>query len=54
MAGSMALRRLIQREIENPLALKMLEGEFGDGDDILINLGDDELIFSKASNLVTV
>jgi ATP-dependent Clp protease ATP-binding subunit ClpB len=52
--GARPLRRLIQREIENPLALKMLEGEFGDGDDILINLGDDELIFSKASNLVTV
>ncbi|MBP6350442.1 MAG: ATP-dependent chaperone ClpB [Candidatus Obscuribacter sp.] len=52
--GARPLRRLIQREIENPLALKMLEGEFGDGDNILINLGDDELIFSKASNLVTV
>lgn len=52
--GARPLRRLIQREIENPLALKMLEGQFGDGDNILINLGDDELIFSKASNLVPV
>jgi len=52
--GARPLRRLIQREIENPLALKMLEGQFGDGDNILINLDDDELVFSKATNLVPV
>lgn len=52
--GARPLRRLIQREIENPLALKMLEGQFGDGDNILINLGDDELLFSKTNDLVPV
>lgn len=52
--GARPLRRLIQREIENPLALKMLEGQFGDGDNIIINLDDDELVFSKATNLVPV
>ncbi len=30
--GARPLKRLIQKEIENPLALKILEGELGDGD----------------------
>jgi len=32
--GARPLKRLIQKEIENPLALKILEGEFADGDRI--------------------
>ncbi len=47
MYGARPLKRLIQREIENPLSLKILEGQFGDGDKILIDAGDDELEFRK-------
>jgi ATP-dependent Clp protease ATP-binding subunit ClpB len=32
--GARPLKRLIQKEIENPMALKILEGEFADGDRI--------------------
>lgn len=51
--GARPLKRLIQKEIENPLALKMLQGEFSDGDQIVIDSANDELVFSrKESGLV--
>lgn len=52
MYGARPLKRLIQKEIENPLALAMLEGKFSDGDKIVIDAeGPDaeELQFVKAS-----
>ena len=48
MYGARPLKRLIQKEIENPLSLKLLEGEFFDGDTILVDCVDDHLIFEKA------
>ena len=45
--GARPLKRLIQREIENPLSLQVLEGKFADGDTIIINVGEDELLFEK-------
>ena len=53
MYGARPLKRLIQREIENTLSLKMLEGQFSDGDNIVIALEDDELNFKKAGELVS-
>lgn len=50
--GARPLKRLIQREIENPLALKLLEGAFVDGDAIVIDCKDDELVFDKSQELV--
>ncbi|MDP2873183.1 MAG: ATP-dependent chaperone ClpB [Bacillota bacterium] len=35
--GARPLKRLIQREIENPLALKMLQGEFAEGQDVIVD-----------------
>jgi ATP-dependent Clp protease ATP-binding subunit ClpB len=35
--GARPLKRLIQREIENPLALKLLQGEFADGQEITVD-----------------
>jgi len=51
--GARPLKRLIQREIENPLSLKLLQGEFGDGDRILIDANDEGLTFKKQMTLVT-
>ena len=34
------LKRLIQREIENPLSLQILEGTFVDGDTIAVDVSD--------------
>ena len=46
--GARPLRRTIQRDILNPLAIQMLEGTFQDGDAIAVNFGDGEFIFRKA------
>jgi len=37
--GARPLKRLIQKDIENPLALKLLQGDFADGDRITNQLG---------------
>jgi ATP-dependent Clp protease ATP-binding subunit ClpB len=47
--GARPLKRAIQRLVENPLALRLLEGEFADGDTIRIEAQDGEIVFEKAS-----
>jgi ATP-dependent Clp protease ATP-binding subunit ClpB len=44
--GARPLKRAIQREIENPIANKILEGTFGEGYQILITVKDKKLLFS--------
>ncbi|WP_448601827.1 ATP-dependent chaperone ClpB [Thermoleptolyngbya sp.] len=44
--GARPLKRAIQREIENPLATKLLENAFSEGDTILVNVGEHGLDFS--------
>jgi ATP-dependent Clp protease ATP-binding subunit ClpB len=46
--GARPLKRTIQRELQDPLALKILSGEFRDGDVIEVDRGKDELIFTTA------
>ena len=46
--GARPLRRTIQRDILNPLAIQMLEGTFQDGDAIAVDFEDGEFIFRKA------
>jgi ATP-dependent Clp protease ATP-binding subunit ClpB len=45
--GARSLKRLIQREVQDELAMKFLEGEFGDYDRILIGLRDGKLVFER-------
>jgi ATP-dependent Clp protease ATP-binding subunit ClpB len=47
--GARPLKRAIQRLVENPLALRLLEGEFADGDTIRVDAEDGELVFEKAA-----
>ncbi|MGH2818857.1 MAG: ATP-dependent chaperone ClpB, partial [Actinomycetota bacterium] len=47
--GARPLKRLIQKEIENELALKLLDGTFKDGEPIDIRTEGDQLSFSKAA-----
>jgi ATP-dependent Clp protease ATP-binding subunit ClpB len=42
------LKRAIQRLLENPLALRLLEGEFAEGDTVRVDAGGDGLVFEKA------
>ncbi|WP_372982460.1 ATP-dependent chaperone ClpB [Marinobacter sediminum] len=46
--GARPLKRAIQRMIENPLAQKLLRGDFVPGDTILATVQDHELVFAKA------
>jgi ATP-dependent Clp protease ATP-binding subunit ClpB len=43
--GARPLKRSVQRLLENPLALRLLEGEFGEGDTIRVDSVDGELVF---------
>jgi ATP-dependent Clp protease ATP-binding subunit ClpB len=45
--GARPLKRAIQRLVENPLALRLLEGEFADGDTIRVDAEDGEIRFEK-------
>ena len=47
--GARPLKRAIQRLVENPLALRLLEGDFADGDTIRVDAQDGELVFEKAA-----
>jgi ATP-dependent Clp protease ATP-binding subunit ClpB len=46
--GARPLKRAIQRLLENPLALRLLEGDFAEGDRIRVDASDGELVFEKA------
>ena len=45
--GARPLRRTLQREILNPLAVDMLEGKFNEGDAISVEFADDVFIFKR-------
>ena len=47
--GARPLKRLIQREIQDPLAMKLLSGEIHDGDTVEIDVGDGGLVFRTAT-----
>src|SRR5207248_7018902 len=46
--GARPLKRAIQRLVENPLALRLLEGDFADGDTIRVDAVGGELTFERA------
>jgi ATP-dependent Clp protease ATP-binding subunit ClpB len=46
--GARPLKRALQRLVENPLALRLLEGEFGDGDTVRVDARDGELVFERS------
>jgi hypothetical protein len=35
--------------VENPLALRLLEGDFAEGDTVRVDAADDELVFERAA-----
>jgi ATP-dependent Clp protease ATP-binding subunit ClpB len=44
--GARPLKRTIQSMVLDPLAMRMLEGEFAPGDSVLADVQDDALVFS--------
>jgi ATP-dependent Clp protease ATP-binding subunit ClpB len=47
--GARPLKRALQRLVENPLAMRLLEGDFAEGDAVRVDLHDGELVFEKAA-----
>jgi ATP-dependent Clp protease ATP-binding subunit ClpB len=45
--GARPLKRAIQRYLQDPLAMALLEGEFGEGDTIEVDTAGDELSFQR-------
>ena len=52
--GARPLKRAIRRELQNPIATKILEGIFVPGDKILVDTLDDKLTFNKSVPLPLV
>ena len=48
--GARPLKRALQRLVENPLALRLLEGDFGEGDTVRVDAKDGELVFEQAGD----
>jgi len=47
--GARPLKRVIQRQLQNPLALALLEGAYQEGDAVRVLREDDHLIFARAA-----
>ena len=45
--GARPLKRALQRHVESPLSVRVLQGEFKKGDHILIDVADNELTFTR-------
>jgi ATP-dependent Clp protease ATP-binding subunit ClpB len=50
--GARPLKRALQRLVENPLAQRLLAGEFAEGDTIRVDAEDGELVFERAAEPV--
>jgi len=45
--GARPLRRTLQRQVENPLSTKILQGEFKEGDRVVVDVGPDGFTFAS-------
>jgi ATP-dependent Clp protease ATP-binding subunit ClpB len=52
MFGARPLKRTIQRRVLDPLAMRVLEGEFREGDKIVVDVNGDALKFEKKQEAV--
>jgi ATP-dependent Clp protease ATP-binding subunit ClpB len=44
--GARPLKRVMQRQLQDPLALAILQGQFSEGDTVHVDAQDDQLTFS--------
>jgi ATP-dependent Clp protease ATP-binding subunit ClpB len=51
--GARPLKRTIQRRVLDPLAMRVLQGEFTEGDTVRIDASGGELTFAKSEAPVT-
>jgi ATP-dependent Clp protease ATP-binding subunit ClpB len=50
--GARPLKRVIQRQVQDPLALRLLQGDFQDGDRVQVDAVDGRLIFDRIGTAV--
>jgi ATP-dependent Clp protease ATP-binding subunit ClpB len=44
--GARPLKRAIQQNLQDPMAMHILEGKFGEGDTVIVDIADGKLVFS--------
>ena len=52
--GARPLKRTIQKRILDPLAMKVLEGAFAEGDTVVVDVHDGAVTFTKGPSGTTV
>ncbi len=53
--GARPLKRALQRHVESPLSVKILQGEFENGEHVLVDYNEDEgVVFRRAENSAAV
>ena len=52
--GARPLKRALQRSIESPLSVRLLQGEFSKGDHVIVDVEDGELVFTAKSEPKTI
>ena len=52
--GARPLKRAIQQQMVQPLAMQLLQGDLADGDTIVVDVQNGELDFTRAENRVPV
>ncbi|NLD42000.1 MAG: AAA domain-containing protein, partial [Chloroflexi bacterium] len=50
--GARPLRRTIQRHIQDPLAMRLLQGEFTDGDTVVVDVDGSEYTFARKERVI--
>jgi ATP-dependent Clp protease ATP-binding subunit ClpB len=50
--GARPLKRTIQRRVLDPLAMRVLEGEFHEGDRVVVDVGQNGLSFEKKQGVI--
>jgi ATP-dependent Clp protease ATP-binding subunit ClpB len=49
--GARPLKRVIQKQLVDKLALRLLEGEFAEGDTVRVDAADGELVFTRSAGV---
>jgi ATP-dependent Clp protease ATP-binding subunit ClpB len=52
--GARPLKRTIQRNVQDRMALEILDGSLREGDTVLVDVGEDELVFRRVESPVSV
>ena len=52
--GARPLKRTLQRRVLDPLAVRVLEGEFREGDSVVVDAGTPDLAFTKQADIAPV